>query len=143
MNLGKAAWNSVAAGSNGIFYGASQTTMADITDGTSNTYLCAEKFLDPSAYTTGTDSGDEQNLYTGCQDDIVRWVGTGADASYAPRQDQTNQNNVLIFGSAHPSGFNAAMCDGSVKPVSYAIDLQTHRCLGNRKDGQTIDGGKL
>ena len=84
VNLGKAAWSTVAARSNGIFYGASQTTMADIADGASNTYLCGEKFLDSGAYTSGTDSGDEQNLYTGCQDDIVRWVGAGADASYAP-----------------------------------------------------------
>ena len=133
---------SVATRSNGVFYGASQTTMADIADGTSNTYLCAEKFLDPDAYTTGTDAGDEQSLYTGYQDDIARWVGPGTDASYAPRQDQTGvqPERRLIFGSAHGSGFNAAMCDGSVKSISYAIDLETHRRLGNRKDGATIDG---
>ena len=118
--------------------------MADITDGTSNTYLCAEKFLDPNAYTTGYRLRRRAEHVHGLpgRHRALGWQ-LGADASYAPRQDQTNQNNVLIFGSAHPSGFNAAMCDGSVKPVSYAIHLQTHRCLGNRKDGQTIDGGKL
>ena len=123
--------------------GASQTTMADIIDGTTNTYLCGEKFLDPGAYTTGSDAGDDQNLYTGCQDDVVRWVGTGTDATYAPRQDRSDQSNVSIFGSAHSSGFNVAMCDASVRLVSYSIDLETHRRLGNRKDQLPIDGSKL
>jgi prepilin-type processing-associated H-X9-DG protein len=139
----------VAAASNGVFYGASQTTIADIADGTTNTYLCAEKFLDPDAYLTGKDAGDEQNMYTGYQDDIARWVGPPApnsDPNYAPRQDQSGvptPYRQYIFGSAHGSGFNAAMCDGSVKAISYAIDLQTHHCLGNRKDAQAIDGSKL
>jgi prepilin-type processing-associated H-X9-DG protein len=143
VSPGRAGWSPVAATATGIFYGASQTTMADIIDGTTNTYLCGEKFLDPAAYTTGSDAGDDQNLYTGCQDDVVRWVGAGADTSYAPRQDRSDQNNVSIFGSAHSGGFNVAMCDASVRLVSYSIDLETHRRLGNRKDQLPIDGSKL
>jgi len=49
----------------------------------------------------------------------------------------------MIFGSAHSSGFNAAMCDGSVRSITYSIDLETHRRLGNRKDGLPIDGSKI
>jgi len=26
--------------------------------------------------------------------------------------------------------------------MSYSIDAETHRCLGNRNDGKTIDGKK-
>jgi prepilin-type N-terminal cleavage/methylation domain-containing protein/prepilin-type processing-associated H-X9-DG protein len=146
VNPGRAGWNVAAAASNGVFYGASQTKLADIRDGASNTYLCAEKFLDPAAYSGGADAGDDQNLYTGYQDDICRWVGTGNDASYTPRQDQSGLNGLntwFIFGSAHSSGFNAAMCDGSVHFIAYSIDLETHRRLGNRADGQMVDATRL
>ena len=82
-------------------------------------------------------------MYTGCQDDIVRWVGTGVDTTYAPQPDQSNLTNINIFGSAHSGGFNAAMCDGSVQFINYTIDLETHRRLGNRMDGQAVDGKKF
>ncbi len=151
VNPGRAGWAAATMQSNGIYFGASQTTMADIKDGASNTYLCAEKYLTIASYSTGTDAGDDQNLYTGCQDDVIRWVGpalASTDAhyrDYAPQQDQSADvtNSVMIFGSAHSSGFNAAMCDGSVRSITYSIDLETHRRLGNRKDGLPIDGSKI
>ena len=39
--------------STGIVYCGSMIKMADITDGTSNTYLAGEKYLDPDYYATG------------------------------------------------------------------------------------------
>jgi prepilin-type N-terminal cleavage/methylation domain-containing protein/prepilin-type processing-associated H-X9-DG protein len=143
VNPGRTGWDAVAAVQNGIFYGASQTRIAEIGDGLSNTYLCAEKYLNPNDYSTGADAGDDQHLYTGHQDDISRWVGPGNDPAYAPQPDQPNLTNINIFGSAHSRGFNAAMCDGSVHFIAYAIDIETHRRLGNRKDGMTIDGKKF
>ena len=40
-------------------------------------------------------------------------------------------------------GFHVAFCDGSVQMIGYTIDIEIHRRLANRKDGQTIDGKKF
>ncbi len=47
------------------------------------------------------------------------------------------------FGSAHASACNFVFCDGSVRSISYAVDLTIYRRLGNRKDGEPIDASRL
>ena len=47
------------------------------------------------------------------------------------------------YGSAHDAGFFMALCDGSVRMVNFSIDPAIHILLGNRKDGQPIDGKKF
>ena len=49
----------------------------------------------------------------------------------------------LSLRQAHAIGLHMAFCDGSVTMINYSIDPETHRRLGNRKDGYTIDGNKL
>jgi prepilin-type N-terminal cleavage/methylation domain-containing protein/prepilin-type processing-associated H-X9-DG protein len=129
----------------GVVFLRSTIRMADIKDGTSNTYLVGEKYLDSDYYTTGNDGGDDWSLYSGCQNDYGRtcyYNSTTPSLSWTPQQD-TNVVNTQAFGSAHASGFNMAFCDGSVRNISYLIDAKVHSYLGNRKDGQSIDGSKL
>ena len=129
----------------GICYFRSQVRMSDITDGASNTYLLGEKYLCPDHYYDGLDLGDAGVLYLGYNNDTHRatYYNDSLCVGYTPRQDAAGEEDVYCFGSAHPVSFNAAMCDGSVQSINYSIDGETHRRLGNRKDGLTINGKNL
>jgi prepilin-type N-terminal cleavage/methylation domain-containing protein/prepilin-type processing-associated H-X9-DG protein len=127
--------------SGGIFYVHSKTTMASITDGSSNTYLAGEKYLTPDSYADGHDPSDDQSWDQGWDADTVRW--TTSSAVYWPWQDQAGFQRSFSFGSVHSSGFNMAFCDGSTQSLSYSIDPEVHHRLGTRNDGKLIDGGKF
>jgi prepilin-type N-terminal cleavage/methylation domain-containing protein/prepilin-type processing-associated H-X9-DG protein len=114
----------------------SQVTIAAIEDGTSNTYYVGERYLDPDHYEDGEDGGDDQGWDVGLDSDNVRWTVNNND--FRPAQDQSGSTRGGIFGSAHSNGLNMAFCDGSVKTISYSIDLTAYSCLGNRKDHEAI-----
>ncbi len=131
----------------GIMYMCSKVKMSDISDGTSNTFLAGEKYIDADYYLAGLDPGDDQSVYSGADIDNQRWTGyNGGVALTAPRQDTPGlafSTYYIPFGSAHANGFQMAFCDGSVQMMSYSIDLEAYRCLGNRQDGQPIDAKKF
>jgi hypothetical protein len=43
-----------------------------------------------------------------------------------PMQDTPGLNVGYNFGSSHSVSFNMALCDGSIRSVSYSTDLMTH-----------------
>lgn len=104
---------------------------SDISDGTTNTYLVGEKYVNPDHYQTGQDLGDNENAYTGSDRDTLR-------NHYQPRQDRNGLDNSYAFGASHSSGFNMALCDGSVRLMRYEIDLTLHQYLCRRNDGQVV-----
>ncbi|MCL6505357.1 MAG: DUF1559 domain-containing protein [Pirellulales bacterium] len=116
---------------NGVIFQRSAIPLADIRDGTSNTYLVGEKLLDPLHYTDGAGQGDMESVYHGANDDTTRvvWPEYGG-----LRRDTPGYDNRNVFGSAHPAGAQFVFVDGSVHLVSYAIDVEVHRQLGNRRD---------
>ena len=125
-------FNDIAAVANGISCAGSLTKMCDVTDGTSETYLIGEKSLDPDYYYTGYDAGDNEDAMMGDNADISRW--TTNSSYFWPSQDAPGLSYYEAFGSAHAVGFQMAFCDGSVAMISYSIDHETHRRLGNRKE---------
>ncbi len=119
---------------NGIGFQRSEMDIAQITDGTSNTYLVGEKYLNPDDYFTGLDYTDDHSILTGDDYDMHSWT------DWPPMQDTPGVAEFWRFGSVHAGGFNVAFCDGSVEMINYSIAPFVHRYLGDRKDGMTIDG---
>ncbi len=126
----------------GICYIRSKVRLAEIGDGTANTVMVGEKHLAVQNYRTGTDGADNENLYVGFDNDHFRSMNntkTGAvgNIRFPPRADSRTAD-LRTFGSAHPSAFNALLCDGSVRPISYNINETTYMRLGHRNDGQSL-----
>lgn len=124
-------WPSSKKGT-GVCYFHAVVTLAQIRDGTSHTYLVGEKNIAPGVL----DLGDDQGLFVGYDLDNTRWT-----ASFWPPLPDGSKPAYERFGSAHPSGCQFVFCDGSVKEISYSIDAEVHRRLGNRQDGRPIDDG--
>ncbi|MHB1038485.1 MAG: DUF1559 domain-containing protein [Pirellulales bacterium] len=114
-----------------------ETKSSDILDGTSNTYLLGEKYIDADHYLDGKARGDDGNLYMGADENVLCSVAT------VPYQDTPGFSNWQNFGSAHVGHLHMVFCDGSVRSISYSIDLATHRSLGYRDDGMSINASKL
>jgi prepilin-type N-terminal cleavage/methylation domain-containing protein len=107
-----------------------------ITDGTTNTYMAGEKFLDSEAYTgDGTaNGGDNHSFSSGWDWDTQRF----AAEQWPPLPDTPGANLYQMFGSAHPTAWHALLCDGSVKAIPYDIDIAAHKRLANRFDGEVV-----
>lgn len=95
-----------------LFEGREPRSFRDILDGPSNTLMLVE--VDP--------------------DRAVVWT--------QPEDLPLDPANPLDgLGSAHPGGFNALFCDGSVRFISAAIDETVFRYLAEIADGQSIERG--
>jgi prepilin-type N-terminal cleavage/methylation domain-containing protein len=124
---------------NGAICMAAVVPYKKITDGTTHTYLVGEKRLDPAHYYDGQDHDDNNPVYCGYDWDFQRWTGeaTPVHLQLPPRVDGT-PSDYLTFGSAHATGYNTVMCDGSVHTIAYDIDPTIHSALGSRADGKVV-----
>jgi prepilin-type N-terminal cleavage/methylation domain-containing protein len=101
-----------------------------IPDGTSNTVLIGEKYINPANLNKGSDGGDNEGYVSGFDGDTMR------AGNVQPLQDRFGVNNTTAFGSAHPGSFNAVMADRSIRRIRYSVSLDVLVLACVRDDGQ-------
>ncbi len=121
----------------GVLFLNSHVAYDDITDGRAYTILLGEAWgamtLDWAAGTRATlrNTGHRINAL----DPTLPKAGSTRITSGAG-----SLTFVGGFGSRHPFGANFLFCDGSVRFLKETIDPRVYRSLGNRADGNLIDG---
>ncbi|MGD9632449.1 MAG: DUF1559 domain-containing protein [Pirellulales bacterium] len=125
--------------------------LAQLTDGTSNVVLFAEKFIDPARYEPGrfdeeTPQAPWGNIAFADMGFYQGWNWSTVRCSmYGPVRDEPLGAIAYwqMFGSAHVEGLNAAFADGSVRGISYEIANAVFQLLCRRDDGTVIDASAL
>lgn len=127
----------IKQGENGIWVLGLRIGNNAILDGLSNTLMFGEKAMNSRKYLDGTCYGDRTPLsgypeFAGSSNSYVRFAARG------PAMD--SRDSCLAchdFGSAHPSGWNGALCDSSIRMINYSIDLRVLRNFAS------MDGGEV
>jgi prepilin-type N-terminal cleavage/methylation domain-containing protein len=133
---------------------------SQVIDGLSNTLLISEKVvrsdLSAGAITpNGTVSySDDRGWSDGWDPDTVRSTGL-QPISDSDQGICFNSNvnlskyctgqaaDVFFFGSAHPSGINAAFGDASVHFITFDVDVLIFNALGSRNGAEMVDLSQL
>ncbi|QDT13870.1 DUF1559 domain-containing protein [Planctomycetes bacterium K23_9] len=115
----------------GIWTLGKRTKTNRVFDGLSHTYLTGEKAMDSQRYETGDCYGDRSPVAGWNKS----WMSSHSYVRYAARPPAMDRvNNCLTchdFGSAHATGWNVAMSDGSVQMTNYSLDLKLHHARGS------------
>lgn len=125
----------------GVIFIRSEIGFRQITDGSSNTYLAGEKYMQADRYDSNSPPGDNLPMYIGEDYDTTRYAAKCnvieiPEDAHPPEPDRAGDRKHVMFGSAHPGGANMLLCDGSVTSISYDIDPETHLWLAMRDDGR-------
>jgi prepilin-type N-terminal cleavage/methylation domain-containing protein/prepilin-type processing-associated H-X9-DG protein len=115
----------------GIFFQLSSPTakfrFADITDGTSNTFMVGESLVGRNNNTSWCSANDD---YATCA------IPPNAKFPDGTVNDPYDWPNGYGYHSAHTGGVNFAMADGSVHFVSDSISMPIYWALATRAQGE-------
>jgi prepilin-type N-terminal cleavage/methylation domain-containing protein/prepilin-type processing-associated H-X9-DG protein len=103
-----------------------RVNILNLSRGASNTILLGEKYISPDSYATGIDTGDNECLYTGLNNDVTRSTGR------PPVRDQRGVSMLHEFGGPHSNGVQVGLADGSVRSVRWSIEPAIWRESGSR-----------
>ena len=119
---------------NGVFTRGdvrSPRKMADITDGTSNTFFLGEDIPEIDAHCTWPYANGTLGTCAIPPNIMHRPNGT----TYDP---YTDWPEIYSFRSRHPAGLNFGFADGSVRFISASIPLTTYRALATIKGREVV-----
>jgi prepilin-type processing-associated H-X9-DG protein len=144
-------------------------TFSDILDGTSNTFLLAERALNIAGIegTNGNPVLKGKKRYIGAPLYGFRMGGTysntpgavifhtcypinmptnisdkpAAQVDYSPGKSTVLGRNVFNVASMHPGGAQFSMCDGSVRFIRETISCNPNACPGNSNNGGNLGSG--
>jgi hypothetical protein len=132
-------------GFSGISHLRTATSIRQLIDGSSKTYLVGEKYIDAANYHTGESLGDNESMYAGFCTDLHRFsgalerIGLSLPPYAEPLSDHAIADIGIVgyarFGSAHTTGLNFVYADGSTHFVSFDINGEIHFRFGHRFDG--------
>ena len=122
--------------------------LADVSDGTSNSIMVAEKSI--AAGRAGAEGGDNERWNnSGWDEDNIRWhFAPSGDADEAktppcfpPGSTGCSGSSIWRrnFGSAHTGGLNAVFGDGSVRFIRFTVDPVTFMNASVIDDGSALN----
>ena len=120
---------------NGVIFERSEVRIRQVGDGTTQTYLIGERYLNPDLYSS---ISAVRSPHWGGHDGGNVFAGTSA-----PAQDRAGLNRVFGLGSAHPGGMHVGMCDGSVQSINYQVSRRVNLSLCTRDAAEVIDKSEL
>ncbi|WP_425617129.1 DUF1559 domain-containing protein [Anatilimnocola sp. NA78] len=107
--------------------------LADVTDGTSNTLMLAER---------------SRHLPSGQTNDYRSWIRGNSGGSGATKNvtnpingvfyNGSNNFNDISFGSAHPGGCHFALGDASLRFISANIDMNIYMASASMGGGEVV-----
>src|SRR5262249_36541767 len=117
---------------NGVFPDLNHVTRLEhIRDGTSQTILLGERPAEPTVYWGWWATGFGLDLH-GLGESILD-ASEGLHAG-----DLKASADMLHYWSAHAGGAHFALCDGSVRFLSYSMNASTFLSLGSRDGGEVL-----